>query len=42
MRAMAVISRCGGIAGHIMEERDTRSARQIWKLTEEHIPYAGS
>lgn len=40
MRAIAVISRCGGLAGHIVEERETRSARTIWKLTEENIPYA--
>lgn len=40
MRAMAVISRCGGLAGHILEEAETGSARTIWKLTEEHIPYA--
>jgi citrate synthase len=42
MRAIAVISRCGGLAGHIIEERETRSARAIWKLTEENIPYAGT
>jgi citrate synthase len=40
MRAMAVISRCGGLAGHILEEHQTRSARLIWKLTEANIPYA--
>ena len=39
MRAIAVISRCGGLAGHIMEERATHSARTIWRLTEENIPY---
>lgn len=39
MRAVAVISRCGGLAGHIVEERATGSARAIWKLTEENIPY---
>lgn len=41
MRAVAVISRCGGLAGHIVEERETGSARTIWKLTEEAIPYVG-
>lgn len=40
MRAIAVVSRCGGLPGHVMEERRTRSARHIWELTEEHIPYA--
>ena len=39
MRAVAVISRCGGLAGHIIEERQTKSARTIWKLTEDNIPY---
>jgi citrate synthase len=39
MRAIAVISRCGGLAGHIVEERQTGSARAIWRLTEENIPY---
>ncbi len=42
MRAIAVISRCGGLAGHIIEERETRSARTIWKLTEDNIPYTGA
>ncbi len=42
MRAIAVISRCGGLAGHIIEERETKSARLIWKLTEENIPYDGA
>lgn len=41
MRAIAVISRCGGLAGHIIEERETHSARAIWKLTEQQFPYAG-
>jgi citrate synthase len=39
MRAIAVISRCGGLAGHIQEEHETRSARTIWRLAEENIPY---
>jgi citrate synthase len=39
MRAVAVISRCGGLAGHILEERATGSARVIWSLTERNIPY---
>lgn len=41
MRAIAVVSRCGGLPGHIMEEWRTHSGRKIWQLTEEHIPYAG-
>lgn len=39
MRSIAVISRCGGLAGHIMEEHATHSARKIWSLAEENIPY---
>ena len=42
MRAVAVISRCGGLARHIMKERQTKSARTIWKLTEDNIPYVPS
>ncbi|HJQ59160.1 MAG TPA: citryl-CoA lyase [Vineibacter sp.] len=41
MRAIAVVSRCGGLPGHVMEEWRTHSGRKIWQLTEEHIPYAG-
>ena len=41
MRAMAVISRCGGLAGHIVEEHATKSARTIWRAAEAAVPYAG-
>lgn len=40
-RAVAVISRCGGLAGHIVEERETGSARLIWRLVEKAVPYIG-
>jgi len=39
MRSIAVISRSGGLAGHLAEERTTHAARRIWQLVEEHIPY---
>ena len=39
MRAIAVISRCGGLAGHILEERAMPTARLIWKQTEQSVPY---
>jgi citrate synthase len=39
MRAIAVVSRAGGLAGHVVEEYATHSARHIWALAEEHIPY---
>ncbi|WP_426959171.1 citryl-CoA lyase [Muricoccus radiodurans] len=39
MRGIAVVSRSGGLAGHIVEEEETRAARQIWRMAEEGIPY---
>jgi citrate synthase len=39
MRGIAVVSRSGGLAGHLVEEQQTHAAREIWKLTEERIPY---
>lgn len=39
MRSVAVVSRSGGLAGHLAEERETHAARRIWQLVEEHIPY---
>ncbi len=39
MRGLAVVSRAGGLAGHIVEERATHSGRQIWNMVEHAIPY---
>lgn len=39
MRAMAVVSRAGGLAGHVLEEQATGSARHIWDLARQGIPY---
>ncbi|HEV7263481.1 MAG TPA: citryl-CoA lyase [Falsiroseomonas sp.] len=39
MRGIAVVSRSGGLAGHLVEEQQTHAAREIWRITEEHIPY---
>lgn len=39
MRSIAVISRSGGLAGHLVEERATHSGRAIWHMVEEGIPY---
>jgi len=39
MRGVAVVSRAGGLIGHVAEERQTHSSRYIWKLAEENIPY---
>lgn len=40
MRGIAVISRAGGLLGHIVEEQQGATAREIWRLTREGIPYA--
>lgn len=42
MRPMAVLSRCGGLPGHILEEKKTGSGRYIWRLVDESIPYEQS
>jgi citrate synthase len=42
MRALAVVSRCGGLAGHILEEKETHAARMVWKLADANIPYEGA
>ncbi len=39
MRGIAVVSRAGGLTGHIVEEQQTHAAREIWRLAEEHIGY---
>ena len=39
MRGVAVVSRAGGLAGHIVEEMQTHAAREVWRLTEEGVPY---
>lgn len=39
VRAIAVVSRCGGLVGHIIEEQRTGSARHLVKLARETIPY---
>lgn len=39
MRGIAVISRAGGLPGHLAEEKRTHAARKIWQLVEENIPY---
>lgn len=39
MRGAAVVSRAGGLLGHVVEEKQNGAAREIWKLTRENIPY---
>lgn len=40
MRCMAVVSRAGGLAGHVLEEQQTGSARAIWDAARTAVPYA--
>ncbi|HEV7267192.1 MAG TPA: citryl-CoA lyase [Falsiroseomonas sp.] len=39
MRAMAVVSRAGGLPGHLLEEKRTGSGRRIWRMVDDAIPY---
>ncbi|MBV8915551.1 MAG: citryl-CoA lyase [Acetobacteraceae bacterium] len=39
MRGVAVVSRAGGLAGHLVEEAQSPVAREIWRLTEHGVPY---
>ncbi|MBX9738978.1 MAG: citryl-CoA lyase [Beijerinckiaceae bacterium] len=39
VRAIAVVSRSGGLVGHILEEQQTSSARHLVKAARETIPY---
>ena len=39
VRAIAVVSRCGGLVGHILEESRTGSARHVVDLARQSIPY---
>ncbi|UNK45681.1 citryl-CoA lyase [Arthrobacter sulfonylureivorans] len=39
-RGMATVSRAAGLLGHIVEEHNDPSARTIWQLTREGIPYS--
>lgn len=41
MRGFAVISRAAGLVAHIAEERNVPTARTIWDVVEEKIPYSG-
>jgi citrate synthase len=40
VRAIAVVSRCAGLVGHILEEKKTVSSRVIINKAREAIPYA--
>ena len=40
-RGIAVVSRAAGLVGHIREEQTDPSARHIWNVVAENVPYAG-
>jgi citrate synthase len=39
LRGIAVVSRAGGLVGHLLEERATHSGRAIWELVDGAIAY---
>ena len=41
-RGVAVVSRAAGLVGHIREEQLDPSARHIWDVVSENVPYAGA
>jgi citrate synthase len=39
LRGVAVVSRAAGLTAHLLEEQRNPTAREIWRLVEERIPY---
>ena len=39
MRGIAVVSRAGGLIGHLLEEQRTHVARRMWALVDRDVPY---
>jgi citrate synthase len=39
MRAYSIVSRAGGLVGHLLEEHETHSGRTIWAAAKAGIPY---
>jgi citrate synthase len=39
MRAYSVVSRAGGLVGHLLEEQASRSGRTIWAAAKAAVPY---
>jgi citrate synthase len=39
LRGIAVVSRAGGLIGHLLEERETHSGRAFWELIDRETPY---
>ena len=42
MRGIAVVSRAAGLVGHIREEQLDPSARHIWDVVSDSLPYTGN
>jgi citrate synthase len=42
MRGVAVVSRAAGLVGHIREEQLDPSARHLWDVAAESLPYSGN
>jgi citrate synthase len=40
MRAYSVVSRSGGLVGHLLEEQTSHSGRAIWAAAKSTVPYA--
>lgn len=41
MRGFALISRCAGLVGHLLEEHERPVARKLWDLADAAVPYDG-
>jgi citrate synthase len=39
MRAFSVVSRAGGLVGHLLEEHEMHSGRAIWSAAKKTVPY---
>lgn len=39
IRSLAVVSRAGGLPGHLVEDRRTRSGRRIWRMVDDASEY---
>jgi len=39
LRGIAVVSRAGGLIGHLLEERETHSGRAFWEAIDRESPY---
>ena len=39
MRSFSVVSRAGGLVGHLLEEQETHSGRAIWSAAKKTVPY---